>query len=53
MENFHDMSEYINYQNDKKYSKFLKKELIESFNESYNEFMNNSIMSEVEDNLNI
>ena len=51
IENFNDMTEYINYKMEKKFIEFLKNELIDSFNASYREFITNSISGDVEVNL--
>ena len=51
LDNFQDMSLYINYKYDKKYNQYIKETLIEFFNISYNEFMNKAIKGDIEDNL--
>ena len=51
LENFQDMSEYINYKIDKKYFGFLKESLYEAFSEAFTEFMKNAISGYLEDNL--
>ena len=51
LENFRDMSEYINYRNDKIYSILLKNELIKAFNDSFKDFIDNIITGDIEDNV--
>ena len=50
LDNFQDMSEYITYNYESKYNKFLKEELINTFNNSFTEFVKNVISGEIEDN---
>ena len=45
------MFEYINYKMENRYNEFLKKEIIDSFNISYREFISNTISGDIKDNL--
>ena len=47
------MSDYINYKMQSNYNEFLIKELIKSFNNSYNEFIFNLISGDIEENAKI
>ena len=51
LENFQDISEYINYRMDKIYYEFMTKELYEAFNLSFSEFMKNAISANLEGNI--
>ena len=50
IENFNDMSEYIQYDCEIKYNNYMKQTLIEIFNNSFTEFMKNAISGDIEDN---
>ena len=51
LENFQDISDYINYLYENKYNQLLKKELINIYNESFIEFIEKIITGDIEDNI--